>query len=87
MADSRVPFRLTLRDAVALLGAHTLGRAETANSGFDGVFLTLRLFYLGITCPVMTVVSLILGPWIWPYSYIAPPQHSQSYPSAMPPHT
>lgn len=27
---------LTRADAVALLGAHTLGRAETANSGFNG---------------------------------------------------
>ena len=31
---------LTFRDAVALLGAHTLGRLETANSGYAGVWTT-----------------------------------------------
>ena len=29
---------LTFRDAVALLGAHTLGRLETENSGFEGAW-------------------------------------------------
>ena len=31
---------LTFRDAVALLGAHTLGRLETENSGFEGAWTT-----------------------------------------------
>jgi hypothetical protein len=35
---------LTTRNAVVILGAHSLGRAETANSGYR--FVDIFLFYL-----------------------------------------
>lgn len=33
---------LSVREVVALLGAHSLGRAESANSGFEGAWTTLK---------------------------------------------
>ena len=33
---------MTMRDAVALLGAHTLGRIQEVNSGYEGPFVNGR---------------------------------------------
>lgn len=40
MAFFETEFGLDANETVALLGAHTLGRAQSSNSGFNGPWIT-----------------------------------------------